>query len=103
MLASSACGYYSRLDYYVSVRLHGAISAFLLNVLSLFEYHPKCSDFLIDSGKEALCRLIEGGGNLRDVMVGSFEGRAAREQTDSRFADAAVLNFSRAPWAAKFS
>lgn len=42
----------SRLDAYISVRLHGAITAYLCNVpFFLFEYHEKCSSFLDFIGK----------------------------------------------------
>lgn len=42
----------NNLDYYFTVRLHGAITAYLTNTqFYLFEYHEKCTEFLKYIGK----------------------------------------------------
>lgn len=89
----------SGLDSYVSVRLHGAISAFLLGTpFSLFEYHPKCSEFLDGLGVNAAPRLIDGDEAVEAVVRQHFQcGRIASSLIDA-YSNAAVLNFSSAPW-----
>jgi len=43
----------SKLDFFVSVRLHGAITAYLNKVpFYLYEYHEKCTEFLNFIGEE---------------------------------------------------
>ncbi|WP_417448413.1 polysaccharide pyruvyl transferase family protein [Idiomarina abyssalis] len=89
----------SELDLYISVRLHGAISAFHLNVpFSLVEYHPKCSGFLNDINKRAALRLEEGAERLADIILEHFGNREDLSDMAHQSSNAAILNFSRAPW-----
>jgi polysaccharide pyruvyl transferase WcaK-like protein len=47
-----------RCDFFVSVRLHGAIAAYMNQVpFVLIEYHKKCSDFLDDVGQDEELRV----------------------------------------------
>lgn len=92
----------AELDSYISVRLHGAISAFLLDVpFSLFEYHPKCSEFLVNIQKEHKLRLSEGGRVLRNIIIEHFERKEDLSEMVNYYSNAATLNFSNAPWAIK--
>lgn len=92
-------GEISDLDFYVSVRLHGAISAFLLGIpFCLFEYHPKCSEFLDGLKVQSAMRLIDEGSNLNEIILQQLERGGAPSDSVFRHVEAAILNFSNAPW-----
>lgn len=92
----------SMLDSYVSVRLHGAISAFLMGVpFSLFEYHPKCSEFLVSIKKENSLRLAGGGVGLKNIVLQHLERKEDLSEVVGCYSNAAALNFTSAPWARK--
>ncbi|QNA89673.1 polysaccharide pyruvyl transferase family protein [Massilia sp. Dwa41.01b] len=89
--------------WFVSVRLHGAIAAYLSGVpFVLLEYHRKCSDFLDDIGQSVSLRLnaesnatdicnalehLSSTGNLPSMAVSEYRLQAQR-------------NFTAAPWIA---
>lgn len=88
-------------DAYVSVRLHGAISAFLLNVpFALFEYHPKCTEFLQDVGKdESLFINYKSECNMQDIIFKLLSKKEIFSQPVDNYKKSAELNFICAPWA----
>ncbi|WP_084166483.1 polysaccharide pyruvyl transferase family protein [Stutzerimonas azotifigens] len=93
----------STFDAYISVRLHGAISAFLLNVpFCLFEYHPKCTDFLYEIGAPDIARLAPEKGDdfgLTDALANILGGAHYSTLSTSKYEQASALNFTKAPWA----
>ncbi|MCY1374302.1 hypothetical protein D9M69_616380 [compost metagenome] len=95
----------SNFDAYISVRLHGAVSAFLLGVpFLLYEYHPKCSEFLNDIGMDPGFRLqdksrILGGEKIVSLLTSGSQF----ERLSAGYISRAALNFSMAPWAEKNS
>jgi len=59
----------SELDAYFSVRLHGAITAYLTGTsFFLFEYHEKCTEFLDFIGKSSTERV-----SGKDALAGDFD------------------------------
>ncbi|BCY01818.1 polysaccharide pyruvyl transferase family protein [Stutzerimonas stutzeri] len=82
---------------FISVRLHGAISAYLLGVpFLLVEYHRKCSDFLDNIGFSIKYR-ISGRVGDGDVVYKSLEalhrGEVKSKVTVNEYQDNAVGNF----------
>lgn len=87
----------SSMSAYVTVRLHGAVTAYLTGTpFHLFEYHQKCTDF-----------LLEIGGDSRVNSVGKIEcGLEVPSLADLEFPRnnlqvlqaAALTNFTSAPW-----
>lgn len=88
-------------DAYVSVRLHGAISAFLLNVpFALFEYHPKCTEFLQDIGKDnSLFINAKIECSMQNIILKLLSEKEKFSQSIDSYTKSAELNFIRAPWA----
>lgn len=97
-------------DAMVSVRLHGAITAYLCAVpFVLFEYHKKCTDFLDDIGQSAAVRVRTDDGALTSEAAGDFaakleellSGRHSPQLAPARYADEAASHFTDAPWASQ--
>lgn len=95
-------------DAMVSVRLHGAITAYLSGVpFILFEYQKKCSDFLDDIGQVAAIRVRTDDATLADAQAGHFEATLERLLAEHlvpalspvRYAGESASHFSGAPWA----
>ncbi len=85
-----------------SVRLHGAISAYLQDVpFALVEYHRKCSDFLDDVQQSLSNRLMHDWGQTQvyDVLNSIYNERKMPAMPVDDYAAHALLNFTRAPWA----
>lgn len=89
----------------LSVRLHGAITAYLCGVpFALVEYHRKCVDLMDDIGQAAELRI---GAECTDPCV--FEqvlGRLFREPVPpslrrETYSAEAVRNFTHVPWITK--
>lgn len=86
-----------------SVRLHGAISAYLQDVpFALFEYHRKCTDFLDDIKQHRLNRLDSRDcheSKVYQVLDGIYHGQRKPVMPVDEYGSRAMLNFTRAPWA----
>lgn len=67
------------LDFYVSVRLHGAISAFVQDTdFFLFEYHEKCTEFLRKIGAVYLEEKLIAAGDLARIIENRVENGLGR-------------------------
>ncbi|MBB6247562.1 polysaccharide pyruvyl transferase family protein [Rhodanobacter sp. A1T4] len=94
-------------DAVVSVRLHGAITAYLCGVpFILFEYHKKCSDFLDDIGQPGAIRVRTDDAALANELAGDFEHKLLQLFTDqsapklspTQYAEESTRHFTGAPW-----
>ena len=94
-------------DAVVSVRLHGAITAYLCGVpFILFEYHKKCSDFLDDIGQSDAVRVRTDDAALASELASDFEQKLLRLFTDQvapilppeSYAEESTRHFTDAPW-----
>ncbi len=86
-----------------TVRLHGAITAYLCGVpLVQIEYHDKCTDLMDDIGQHASLRI--GGGHTDPAAIEQVLDRLYRNPPppalprETYMAEAA-LNFTQVPWA----
>lgn len=96
-------------DAMVSVRLHGAITAYLCSVpFILFEYHKKCTDFLDDIGQPSATRVgmphaapaTDYAEEFKSKLQRLLDGQPAPELSPLRYADEAANHFTiGAPWA----
>jgi polysaccharide pyruvyl transferase WcaK-like protein len=94
-----------------SIRLHGAISAYMLDTpFVLCEYHPKCTHFLDEVGQPDSLRLglwgnsTQGRGKtkkLSECLESFFSHRENPTVSQGDFAALAKLSFTEAPWASK--
>lgn len=92
----------SELDAYYSVRLHGAITAYLSGIpFFLFEYHEKCTKFLDFIGKPADQRVessqpigADMSAILRNVLTSSLQSGLSV----SEFSSLSEKNFTCAPF-----
>lgn len=89
-------------DAYVSVRLHGAVSAYLTGTpFALFEYHVKCEEFLRDIGQNQSFRLAPpyDGRQLSKIILAMLTGKASATKlpVDDYIAKSRI-NFTGAPW-----
>ncbi len=93
----------SLLDAYISVRLHGAISAYLCEVpFALYEYHVKCTEFLNDIGQNELLRITDdfiSTEHIKQVIIDLISKNGNNELDISDYCSKAQLNFTKAPWA----
>ncbi|WP_434212112.1 polysaccharide pyruvyl transferase family protein [[Pseudomonas] boreopolis] len=92
----------------ISVRMHGAITAYLTGVpFILFEYHKKCSDFLDDIGQSSDIRVGTSDAELATLESDGFDTQLGRLISSPRapvldpvrYADESALHFTQAPWA----
>lgn len=89
----------------VSVRLHGAISAYLAGVpFCLVEYHRKCTDFVEDVGQHPSLRLpgeVSSAAQVTAVLERLADGTPPPVVDRKVYVRESVLNFSGAPWASE--
>lgn len=87
----------------VSVRLHGAITAYLCKVpFVLFEYHPKCKNFLDDIGVEANQRIhndFKSPYTIEDVVCKAVFDYDFPALDSMDYSLQSASNFNLAPWA----
>jgi len=86
----------------LSVRLHGAITAYLLSVpFALVEYHTKCTDLLEDIGQPAALRLgaqLDDPAAVDQILEQLFRRPAPPALPRETYTAEAALNFTRVPW-----
>ena len=88
------------MDFFVSVRLHGAIAAYLCEVpFFLFEYHPKCSEFLDFIGKDQSERDEQEPGlePLSRIAAKLLENPSPCRMSASEYHALSERNFTEAP------
>nr|WP_320166831.1 polysaccharide pyruvyl transferase family protein [uncultured Methylophaga sp.] len=88
---------------FVSVRLHGAIAAYLCDVpFVLIEYHQKCRDFLDDIGQKECLRIkndIRDPSDVSDVIDDLLLNPHKPEIASVDYSKRAYQHFSAASWA----
>jgi len=93
----------------VSVRLHGAITAYLSGVPFIhFEYHKKCTDFLDDIGQPPELRVCMRIDDLSNLAVNQFcsqldlllSSPSVPTLDPAQYAAESTSHFKQAPWAA---
>lgn len=88
---------------FLSVRLHGAVTAYLAGVpFSLIEYHRKCSDFIEDIGQDPALRIrpeCVDPSEVERVVRRLFHEAIPPLMTPASYAEDATKNFTEAPWA----
>ena len=93
----------SECKWMLSVRLHGAITAYLCRIpFVLVEYHEKCTEFVNDVGQQNQLRLQFGHAGYEEVLNSlEFLSNSTSQWSVSpeRYAEEALLNFTAAPWA----
>jgi len=93
----------SQCDAFVSVRLHGAIAAYLNDVpFALIEYHKKCTDFLDDIGQEKdnrLGRRINSSDRVAVVIQRLLASPMLPRFSTKEYGLRAIKHFTEAPWA----
>jgi polysaccharide pyruvyl transferase WcaK-like protein len=86
----------------LSVRLHGGISAYLLNVpFVLVEYHKKCSDFLDFIGQDARFRVnadVSSAAVVFDRLAAAWQCEQEFKCTSSSYMEKSRRIFREAPW-----
>jgi polysaccharide pyruvyl transferase WcaK-like protein len=92
----------SILDAYISVRLHGAVTAYLCNVpFSLFEYHMKCTEFLNDIDQKSFLRITDDSmtiKHLKEIIIHLLEKNGCSNYHTDSYRAKSLLNFTEAPW-----
>lgn len=92
----------SEAEAFLSVRLHGAIAAYLTGTpFCLVEYHRKCSDFLDDIGQHNRLRLgarITKGTEVFEVLETMFSKDVPPKISAQEYAQMAESHFTEAPW-----
>ncbi len=87
----------------LSVRLHGAITAYLCGVpFTLIEYHRKCTDLLDDLGQSAALRIGAGSADpaaVEQVLDRLFRDPPSPALPRETYIAEAALNFTQVPWA----
>jgi len=93
----------SLLDAYISVRLHGAITAYLCEIpFALYEYHIKCTEFLNDIGQNNFLRITDDSistEHLKQIILDLISKNRINSFDTSDYCTKAQLNFIEAPWA----
>lgn len=98
----------SSLDAYISVRLHGAISAYLNGIpFALFEYHMKCQEFLKEIGQQEQLRIPNGYEVDNIVEILEFLLLRPKDEISPKlsvdhYQARSVINFTSAPWCDAF-
>jgi polysaccharide pyruvyl transferase WcaK-like protein len=86
----------------VSVRLHGAVPAYLAGVpFALYEYHRKCSDFVVDVKQPADLRIDRNGATperLSQLMEELLYPARVPAFDPATYRKRAVDGFCAAPW-----
>jgi polysaccharide pyruvyl transferase WcaK-like protein len=90
----------SLLDMYVSMRLHGALTAFINSVpFLLYEYHEKCSNFLDDIGQSADFRIRSASyscDHLESIIYHLIMEKYTANSND--YCGRSKIGFLKAPW-----
>jgi polysaccharide pyruvyl transferase WcaK-like protein len=88
-------------DLFVSVRLHGAVAAYLNQVpFVLVEYHKKCTDFLDDIGQCNSLRIVgsvSDAGTISEVIARIAENPKKPLLSVEQYTERALLHFSSVP------
>lgn len=92
-------------DAFISVRLHGAIVAYLQGIpFAIVDYHPKCNDFADEVGLPSVLRIRAGGGDISATIGGAISALLSpgSEPTlhRAKYCEQAEGIFKSAPWAA---
>ena len=86
----------------LSVRLHGAITAYLCGVpFALLEYHRKCTDFLEDIGQAEELRIGSKGADactVTNLLQRLSEHPPTPSLPSSHYSRDAAASFTSAPW-----
>lgn len=95
--------YIQECEIFFSVRLHGAICAYLLDVpFVLVEYHRKCKDFLDYIGLDKKNR-VPGNVANKETIINSLElvlnGHNKCALSSKEYIKKSTLIFSNSPWA----
>ena len=89
----------------LSVRLHGAITAYLCGVpFALVEYHRKCSDLMDDIGQHAALRIGAASSDpaaIEQILERLFRQPPPPALPRATYTAEAALNFTQVPWAAR--
>jgi polysaccharide pyruvyl transferase WcaK-like protein len=89
----------------LSVRLHGAITAYLCGVpFTLVEYHRKCVDMMDDIGQVAELRIgaeCTDPSAFEQVLERLFRGPAPPRLPRETYMTEAARNFTQVPWITK--
>ena len=87
----------------LSVRLHGANTAYLTDVpFSLIEYHRKCTDLLDDIAQPESLRLradLQEPALVVETLERLFRREGQPGLQPKTYIDEAALNFTQVPWA----
>lgn len=87
----------------LSVRLHGAITAYLCGVpFALVEYHRKCADLVEDIGQPSALRIPRDCADpiaVEQILERLFHRSEQPAMSREAYAAEAALNFTQAPWA----
>lgn len=90
-------------DAFVSVRLHGAIVAYLQGVpFTMVDYHPKCADFADDVGLPAAQRIDaqrQGADAFGEALASMLDGHGEPALSREVYALQAQEIFKCGPWA----
>lgn len=90
------------LDMMFTVRLHGAITAYLTQVpFVLFEYHKKCTDFLDDIGYDKKYRLernIPSPEKVKNILSYISSDKYNVSLDISSYIENVTSSFENAPW-----
>ena len=90
----------AEMDFFFSVRLHGAIAAYLSGTpFLLFEYHPKCSEFLDFIGKDRSERVEQecGPESLGELAAKLLENPSKCRMSAGEYRALSERNFTEAP------
>lgn len=92
-------------DAFLSVRLHGAIVAYLCEVpFALVEYHQKCTDFLEDIGQDDNYKLagdVNDSATVCHTIENLLSTRHHPKMTTAEYRKRSFQHFLAAPWAKK--
>jgi len=95
-------GLISSLSAYMTVRLHGALTAFVTNTpFFLFEYHRKCTDFLEEINHPLRGFEIPMHGDRScdtDLLNCLLAGDSGAELSVVKYCAKSASNFTSAPW-----
>lgn len=87
----------------LSVRLHGAITAYLCGVpFSLVEYHRKCTDLIEDIGQPEALRIrsdCTDPAAVEQILDRLFSKSELPSMPHEAYSREAALNFTQVPWA----
>lgn len=92
-------------DAFISVRLHGAIVAYLSDIpFALVEYHQKCTDFLEDIGQNDNYKLagdVNDSATVCHIIEHLLSTRHHPKMTTAEYSKRSLQHFLAAPWVRK--